>query len=205
MNKIKTYIFAGLLVWLPIGLTLWLIHFIVLTIDEIVPKQISTEQWLGIHIPGSGLLISLLILILTGIITKNMLGQRLLLVWEKIISSIPIVKSIYKSIKQVSDTLLSSKSNAFRKAVLIKFPHNNAYTIAFITGRPNAAIINNPDGIEYLNVYVPTTPNPTSGYFIMVPKADTQELQISVEQALRYVISMGTIDIKIANPTTDHK
>ena len=195
MNKLKTYFFAGLLVWLPIGLTIWFIKFIVTSLDAFIPAKLSTQNLIGINIPGGSIIIAALILLATGLIATNILGQKLLNLGDKIISSIPLVKSIYKGIKQVSDTLLSSQSNAFRKAVLVKFPHTNSLTIAFITGNPTKEIIANSEHEKYINVYVPTTPNPTSGYFIMVPKEDTHDLNLSVEQALRYVISMGTIKI----------
>ncbi len=191
MKKFKNYFFAGLLVWLPVGLTIWVIHLLLTTVDQIIPEQLSKKLF-GVHIPGTGLLIALIILLITGIITKNMLGRRFLQLWDKLILQIPIVKSIYKGIKQVSDTLLSSNGNSFRKALLVKFPHNEAWTIAFITGTPSAKIINN--NLDYVAVYVPTTPNPTSGYLIIVKKSDTIELNMSVDEALRYVISMGTIN-----------
>lgn len=193
MNKLKTYLFAGLLVWLPIGLTIWFIKFIINSVDAFIPERLTTQNLFGITIPGGGLLITLVILLATGLVTTNILGQKIVKLGDKIISSIPIVKSIYKGIKQVSDTLLSSQSNAFRKSVLVKFPHSNSLTIAFVTGTPGPEIIKNNE--EYINVYIPTTPNPTSGYFVMLPKSETKELDISVEEALRYVISMGTIKL----------
>lgn len=195
MNKLKTYFFAGLLVWLPIGLTIWFIKFLITSADSFIPAKLSTQNLIGINIPGGSILITALILLITGLIATNILGQKIIRLGDKIISSIPLVKSIYKGIKQVSDTLLSSQSNAFRKAVLVKFPHTNSLTIAFITGNPTKEIIPNNEHNNYINVYVPTTPNPTSGYFIMVHKEDTTDLDISVEQALRYVISMGTINV----------
>lgn len=195
MNKLKTYFFAGLLVWLPIGLTVWFIEFIITSLDSFLPAKLSMQNLFGINIPGGSIVISALIILFTGLVTTNILGQKLVYIGDRIISSIPIVKSIYKGIKQVSDTLLSSQSNAFRKAVLIKFPHNNSLTIAFITGNPSTEIIANNKHDEYINVYVPTTPNPTSGYFLIIPKAEIIDLDLSVEQALRYVISMGTIKI----------
>lgn len=193
MNKLKTYLFAGLLVWLPIGLTIWFIKFIINSVDAFIPERLTTQNLFGITVPGGGLFITLFILLATGLVTTNILGQKIVKLGDKIISSIPIVKSIYKGIKQVSDTLLSSQSNAFRKAVLVKFPHSNSLTIAFVTGTPGSEIIKNNEA--YINVYVPTTPNPTSGYFVMLPRSEIQELDISVEEALRYVISMGTIKL----------
>ncbi|HLX54216.1 MAG TPA: DUF502 domain-containing protein [Aquella sp.] len=192
MNKLKTYLFAGLLVWLPIGLTIWLINLIVRMVDAIIPSEL-TRHIFGTYIPGIGILTTLIVLLITGIITTNFFGQKLLQLWHKLWMHIPIVKSIYKGIKQVSDTLLSSKGNAFRHAILIKFPNTQSWTIAFITGTPGKNIFGN-NATDYINVYVPTTPNPTSGYFIIVHKDDTKELNMTVDQALRYVISMGTVD-----------
>lgn len=196
MNKIKNYLFAGLLVWIPIGLTIWIINFIVQAIEQFVPHQLSSEKLLGINIPGSSLLIAVFALFLTGVIAKNIFGQKLLIVGDKFISHIPIIKSIYKGIKQVSDTLLSSSGKAFRKALLVRFPHNEVWTIAFITGTPSIHVIQHDNPSDYINVYVPTTPNPTSGYFMIVHKNDTKELDMSVDEALRYVISMGTVNPK---------
>jgi len=192
MNKLKNYLFAGLLVWLPIGLTVWLINLIIKMVDAAIPDEI-TKHIFGMYIPGIGIVATIILLLFTGIITKNFLGQKILIFGNKILLHIPIVKSIYKGIKQVSDTLLASQGNAFRKALLVKFPHTQSWTIAFITGTPGKNIFSE-NSSNYINVYVPTTPNPTSGYFIIVHKEDTKELNMTVDQALRYVISMGTVD-----------
>lgn len=189
MKHLKNYLFAGLLVWLPIALTVWILKLLITWVDQLFPSK-----FFGLYFPGLGLIITLLVLIITGIIAKNILGQKVIRFWDKIISNIPIVKSIYKGIKQVSDTLLSSNGNAFRKALLVKFPHNDAWSIAFITGVPGKTILDIENADEYINVYVPTTPNPTSGYFIIVRKSDTKEINMSVDEALRYIISMGTVD-----------
>jgi uncharacterized membrane protein len=194
MKQLKNYLFTGLLVWLPVGLTIWIIQLVIHFVDALVPKQLSTEKIIGWNIPGIGLALAFIVLLITGMIAKNIFGQKLIQLWDKLLSHIPIVKSIYKGIKQVSDTLLSSSGNAFRKALLVRFPHQEAWTIAFITGTPSATVIKQGLHTDYINVYVPTTPNPTSGYFIIVHKADTQEIDMSVEEALRYVISMGTVD-----------
>lgn len=192
MNKLKTYLFAGLLVWLPIGLTIWLINMIVRMVDAIIPSELTVHIF-GTYIPGIGILTTFVVLLITGVITTNLFGQKLLQLWDKLWMHIPIVKSIYKGIKQVSDTLLSSKGNAFRHAILIRFPNTQSWTIAFITGTPSKNIFGE-NSTDYINVYVPTTPNPTSGYFIIVHKDDTKELNMTVDQALRHVISMGTVD-----------
>ena len=142
--------------------------------------------------PGFGVLLSFLILFLTGVIAANFFGARLIRVWESLLGRIPVVKSIYSSVKQVSDTLLSDSGNAFRKALLVQFPHQDSWTIAFLTGTPASSVAEHLDE-EHLSVYVPTTPNPTSGYFIIVPKSKVRELDMTVDEALKYVISMGVV------------
>ena len=193
MKNIKNYLLTGVLVWLPIGLTVWVINLLITSIDGILPSKWSAYKIWGVHIPGTGLIMCFFIILITGIIAKNVFGQKIFHFWDRVIFRIPIVKSIYKGIKQVSDTLLSSKGNAFRKAVLVRFPHNEVWTIAFITGSNNLL----DDECEYLNVYVPTTPNPTSGYLMIIKKSDTKEINMTVEQALRYVISMGSVDPRL--------
>ena len=193
MKNIKNYLLTGVLVWLPIGLTIWVINLLITFLDQLLPHELSTQKLIGFHIPGTGLIICFIVILITGIIAKNVFGQKIFQVWDKMIFRIPIVKSIYKGIKQVSDTLLSSNGNAFRKAILVRFPHNDVWTIAFITGNNN--LLDTDD--KYINVYVPTTPNPTSGYLMIVKVSDTKEINMSVEQALRYVISMGSVDPRL--------
>lgn len=194
MKKLKTYLIAGILVWLPIGLTIWILNTVIGFVNALLPQNIS--DWVfGRHIPGTGILIMLIVILLTGIIAKNIFGQKILSWSNTLFLKIPIVKSIYKGIKQVSDTLLSQNGNAFRKALLVRFPHGEAWTIAFITGNTLNLI---EDHESYVNVYVPTTPNPTSGYFIIVKKSDTRELEMTVDQALRYIIAMGAVDTRSA-------
>jgi uncharacterized membrane protein len=147
---------------------------------------------MGIRIPGFGVLLAFAILLGTGVFAANFFGARLIRFWEGLLGRIPFVKSIYSAVKQVSDTLFSDTGNAFRKAVLVEFPHEHSWTIAFLTGSPSPAVTKHLDG-EYLSVYVPTTPNPTSGYFIMVPRSRTRDLDMSVDDALKYIISMGVV------------
>jgi uncharacterized membrane protein len=191
----KRYLIAGLLVWVPIGITIWVLHFLLSTLDQtllLLPEALRPEHWLGFRIPGLGVLLAFGILLVTGVIAANILGQRMIRWWEAILGRIPFVKSIYSSVKQVSDTLLSDTGNAFRKALLVEFPHENSWTIAFLTGAPAPAVARHLDE-EYVSVYVPTTPNPTSGYFVMVPRSHTRELDMSVDEALKYVVSMGVV------------
>ncbi len=156
----------------------------------LLPEAWRPATWIGVHIPGFGVILTLLVIFLTGMFAANILGQRLVQFWEGLLTRIPVVKSIYNGVKQVSDTLFSSKGEAFRKAVLVRFPHSQAWSVGFLTGAPGAEISSRLQG-EHISVFVPTTPNPTSGYMIIVPKADTLELDMSVDEALKYVISMG--------------
>lgn len=191
----KKYFVTGLLVWVPLGITLWVLHFLVSTMDQtlrLLPEEFQTERWLGIYVPGMGVVMTVVVVLVTGLVVTNFLGQRVLLFWEGVLSRIPVVKSIYNSVKQVSDTLFTSGGHAFRKALLIQYPRAGSWTIAFLTGEPGSDIIDHLHG-EYWSVYVPTTPNPTSGFFLIVPKADVIELDMSVDAALKYIISMGVV------------
>ena len=190
----KRYLIAGLLVWVPLGITIWVLHFLLSTLDQtllLLPESIRPEHF-GYRIPGLGVLLAFVILLGTGILAANFFGQRLIRLWESVLGRIPFVKSIYSSVKQVSDTLLSDSGNAFRKALLVQFPHENSWTIAFLTGSPApdvARFLNE----EHVSVYVPTTPNPTSGYFVIVPRSRVRDLDMTVEEALKYVVSMGVV------------
>jgi len=189
----KRYLIAGLLVWAPLGITIWVLHFLVATLDqtlEVLPETWNPDRLIGFHIPGLGVVLSFLILLATGVVAANILGARLILVWEALLGRIPVVKSIYSSVKQVSDTLLSDKGNAFRKALLVEFPREGSWTIGFLTGTPDRSVAPHLPG-DHVSVYVPTTPNPTGGYFLMLPRSRVRELDMSVDEALKYIISMG--------------
>jgi uncharacterized membrane protein len=192
---LRRYLIAGLLVWVPLGITIWVLAFLIGTLDQtllLLPESIRPEALFGVHIPGLGVVLSAAILLLTGAITANFFGARLIGIWEALLGRIPVVKSIYSSVKQVSDTLLSEKGNAFRKALLVEFPAPGSWTIAFLTGTPSSEVATYLQG-EHVSVYVPTTPNPTSGYFIMLPRARVHELDMTVDEALKYIISMGVV------------
>jgi uncharacterized membrane protein len=191
----KRYIILGLLVWVPLGITIWVLHFLVTTLDQtlyLFPEGLRPDTLLGMHIPGFGVLLSFAILLLTGVMAANFFGAHLIRFWERMLGRIPVVKQIYSSVKQVSDTLLSDSGNAFRKALLVEFPHQGSWTIAFLTGTPAAAVARHL-AEEHISVYVPTTPNPTSGYFLIVPRSRVRDLDMSVDEALKYVISMGVV------------
>lgn len=202
---IKRYFITGLLIWVPLAITAWVLVLIVGTMDQslrLLPEAIHPRSVLGFDIPGVGAILTLLIIALTGLLAANFIGQRLVVWWEMLLARIPVVNSIYNSVKQVSDTLFSSSGNAFRQALLIEYPRPGAWTIAFLTGRPGGEVLRHLDG-EYVSVYVPTTPNPTSGFFLMLPKAEVIELEMSVDTALKYVISMGVVAPQLRQPAAN--
>jgi len=191
----KRYFITGLLIWVPLVITMWVMNLLVSTMDQslqLLPRALQTEQWLGMHIPGLGVVLTLLVVFLTGLLAANFIGQRLVLFWERVLARIPVVNSIYNGVKQVSDTLFSPSGQAFRKALLIQYPRHGSWTIGFQTGVPGGDVANHLRG-DFVSVYVPTTPNPTSGFFLMMPKADVIELEMSIDDALKYVISMGVV------------
>jgi uncharacterized membrane protein len=187
---VRKYFITGLLIWIPFGITIWVINLVVTTMDSLLPAVLEPRGWLGVDIPGLGVVLAVAVVFVTGLLTANIIGQRLVAVWEAVLARIPFFKSIYISVKQVSDTLFSSSGQAFRKALLVQYPRNGSWTIAFQTGTPGGDVVNHLRG-EYVSVYVPTTPNPTSGFFLMMPKAEVVELDMTVDEALKYVISMG--------------
>jgi uncharacterized membrane protein len=191
----RRYLIAGLLVWVPLGITLWVLHFLLTSLDQILlilPEAAQPRSLFGFDIPGLGVVVAFVIVFGTGIVAANFFGQRLIRAWERVLGRVPFVKSIYSSVKQVSDTLLSDKGQAFRKALLVEFPRPGSWTIAFQTGVPAPAIAPWLSG-EHVSVYVPTTPNPTGGYFLMLPRSQVRELDMTVDEALKYIISMGVV------------
>jgi uncharacterized membrane protein len=191
----KKYLITGLLIWIPLVITLWVLKAIVDLLDQsllLLPTSVHTENWLGVHIPGLGAVLTIVIVFLTGIFATNFFGAQLVEIWHDILHRIPVVNSIYSSVKQISDTLFSSSGQAFRKALLVQWPREGMWTIAFLTGVPGAGVARHlPD--DCLAVYVPTTPNPTGGYFVIVQRKDVIELDMTVDQALKYIISMGVV------------
>jgi len=199
----KKYFIAGMLVWAPLAITIWVMTWGLSVLDgvfgsvmsalmAILPSALRPALQSFRDLPGVGILIVLAIILATGVFAANFAGQWWIKLWDRIITHIPIVKSIYSSVKQVSGTLFSSNGNAFRKAVLIPYPRNGSWTIAFVTGTP-AEEVAAKLGSEHVNVFLPTTPNPTSGFFMIVPRADIIELEMSVEEALKHIVSMGSV------------
>jgi uncharacterized membrane protein len=191
----KKYLITGLLIWIPLVITIWVLKLVVDVLDQsllLLPAAWQTENWLGIHIPGLGALLTVLIVFSTGVFATNFFGAQLVELWHEVLHRIPVVNSIYSSVKQISDTLFSSSGQAFRKALLVQWPREGMWTIGFLTGVPSGETASYlpPDSVA---VYVPTTPNPTGGYFVIVARKDVIELDMSVDQALKYIISMGVV------------
>src|SRR3970282_257286 len=166
----KKYLITGLLIWIPLVITIWVLKVIFDALDQsllLLPAELRTENWLGTHIPGVGATLTLLVVLLTCVFAPNFFGDRLVQLWHQVLHRIPVVNSIYSSVKQISDTLFSSSGQAFRKALLVQWPRENMWTIAFLTGTPGPGVGRHlPE--DCIAVYVPTTPNPTGGYFVIV-------------------------------------
>ena len=195
MQSFRKWLLAGLLVVVPIAITIWVLEWIVSTLDKtllILPSSWHPDKLLGFHIPGFGVLLAIGILLVLGATASNFFGNKLVNWWHALLNRIPVVRSIYSGVKQVSDTLFSESGNAFRKAVLVQWPREGMYTIAFVTGTPGGDAANHLHG-EYISLYVPTTPNPTGGYFVMAKTSDCIELRMSVDEALKYIVSMGVV------------
>jgi uncharacterized membrane protein len=195
MPTIRRYLIAGLLVWLPLGVTILVIRLLVGFMDKtllLIPKDYHPDQLLGFHVPGLGLVLAVAIVLFTGIIVANLFGRRLIALWESLLTRIPLVRTIYISVKQIAETLLSSSGQSFRKVLMIEYPRRGIWTLAFQTGNAFAEVKSR-TGADIVNVFVPTTPNPTSGFFIMLPREDIIELSLSVDDALKMIMSVGVI------------
>ena len=192
---IKRYFITGLLIWVPLAITAWVVSLIAGAADHslrLLPASMHPHNLIGFDIPGAGIVVTLVIIFITGLLAANFIGQRLVNWWEKLLARIPVINSIYNGVKQVSDTLFSSSGMAFRQPLLVQYPHQGSWTIAFLTGEPGGDVVNHLQG-EHVSVYVPTTPNPTSGFFLIFPKNQVIELDMDVDQALKYIISMGVV------------
>jgi len=192
-HLIRRYFITGLLIWVPLVITLWVLNLLVSTMDQtllLLPPKWRTEGWLGLHVPGLGVILTLVVVFATGVFAANIIGQQLVKFWEGVLARIPVVNSIYTGVKRVSDTLFAPGGQAFRKALLVQWPSPGSWTIAFLTGTPGGDVARHLKG-DYVSIYVPTTPNPTGGYFVMVPRDAVVELDMTVDEALKYIISMG--------------
>jgi uncharacterized membrane protein len=190
----KKYFITGLLVWVPFGITLWVLNLTIGTMDKtllLLPAAWQPDKVLGMHVPGLGIVLTLLVVGLTGVLVRNVFGQRVLTLWEGVLQHIPFVNSIYKGVKQVSDSLLSGSGNSFRKVLLVRYPHPEAWSLAFQTSVPGEVSRQFDD--EYVAVFIPTTPSPVNGFYFYVRKADTIALDMTVDAALRSIVSMGVV------------
>ena len=195
MRLLRKYLIAGLLVWLPIAATVFIVKLFIDLLDKtllLLPPEWQPEALLGFSVPGFGVIVAIIFLFLSGVFAANLFGRKLLGFWEGILGRIPLIRSIYTSVKQVSTTLLSSNSESFRKVVIVEYPRKGLYSMGFLTnqGLPEASQIANQ---TLISVFVPTTPNPTSGFIIMVPEADIFEVDMTVEEGFKFIISMGVV------------
>jgi uncharacterized membrane protein len=196
MHTLRRYFVAGLLVWIPLGITLWVLKILVDLMDEslrLLPEAYRSEALFGFHVPGLGIILTLAIVIATGALAANFFGRKILALGDNALTRIPIVRSIYGGVKQISDTLFSPEGKAFRRAVLVRYPHPGTWTVALVTGTPRHEVAELL-GTDQISVFIPTTPNITSGFFLVVPRSETIELDMTVDAALKYIISMGVAE-----------
>lgn len=195
MPTFRRYLIAGLLIWVPLGVTVLVVRMLIRWLDGsilLIPEQYRPENLLGYAIPGLGVLITFAVVMLTGLLAANLFGRNLVRLWERLLSHVPLVRSIYSGAKQLAETMFSDSGQSFRKVLLIEFPRKGLWTLAFLTGTDQGEV-QNKTGRDVINVYVPTTPNPTGGYFVMVPREDVQELDMSVDDGLKMLMSMGAV------------
>lgn len=193
---VRRYFVAGLLVWIPLVITLWVLKLLVGLMDQsllLVPEQFRSEALFGFHVPGLGMVFTLAIVLATGALAANFFGRKVLALGDRLLQRVPVVRSIYGGVKQISDTLFSPEGKAFRRAVLVRYPHAGAWTVALVTGTPEHEVADIL-GRDQISVFVPTTPNITAGFFLIVPRSETVELDMSVDAALKYIISMGVAE-----------
>ena len=196
MNLLRRYLVAGLLVWLPLGATIYVIRLLVSWMDQsllLLPERFRPENLLGFHLPGLGVALSLIILLLTGLVAANLFGRKLVGLWEGLLSRIPLVRSVYSAVKQLVETMFADNGKSFRKVVLVEFPRRELWTLAFLTSDEQGEL-QQATGRDVISVYVPTTPNPTGGYFVLVPREDVREIDLSVDEGLKLLLSMGAVN-----------
>jgi len=190
----RRYLITGLLIWVPLVITVWVLNLLVSTMDQslhLLPQSLRTESWLGIHIPGLGVILTLVVVFITGVLAANFIGQKLVRFWESVLLRIPVVNSIYKAVKQVSDTLFSGSGHAFRKVLLVRYPHPEAWSLALQTNVPIE--ITGHFSEEHVAVFIPTTPSPVNGFYFYVKRSEVIELDMTIDEALKYIISMGVV------------
>ncbi len=195
MPTFRRYLIAGLLIWVPLGITIFVVRLLISWLDGsilLIPEAYRPENLIGYAIPGLGVLLSFMVVIVTGLLAANLFGRKLVRLWEGLLSHVPLVRSVYSGAKQLAETMFSDSGESFRKVLLVEFPRRGLWTLAFLTGTDQGEV-QNKTGHDVINVYIPTTPNPTGGYFVMVPKEDVQELDMSVDDGLKMLMSMGAV------------
>jgi uncharacterized membrane protein len=196
VNLLRRYLVAGLLVWLPLGATFYIIRLLVRWMDQtllLLPERLRPESLLGFQIPGLGVVLSLLILLLTGLVAANLFGRKLVGLWERLLARIPLVRSVYSAVKQLVETMFGDNGNSFRKVVLVEFPRRDLWTLAFLTSEEQG-VVQEATGRDVISVYIPTTPNPTGGYFTLVPREDVRDIDLNVDDGLKLLLSMGAVN-----------
>ena len=195
MKKLRTIIVAGLLVWIPIGLTIFVIKLLIDLLAQIyllIPPALRPDNLLGVEIPGIGIIIAIIMVLLTGLIAANYFGNRIIKAWDSFLDRIPLIRSIYSPLKKFSELVLSDQTQNFSKVLLIEYPRKGVYSLCFQTSK-ELGEVQDQSGEELVCVYIPTTPNPTSGYIVLVPQNEVKELEMSVEDALKMIISLGVV------------
>lgn len=194
-SNLRKYLIAGLLVWLPLAATIFVIRLLLNLMDKtilLIPPEFRPENVLGFSIPGFGIIVGIFILLITGMFAANLFGRRLVTFWESLLGRIPLVRSIYTSVKQVTETIFTANSKSFRKVVLIEYPRKGIWCMGFMTNK-GLGVASKSSGQDLMSVFVPTTPNPTSGFIVMLPANDVIVLDLSVEDGFKYIISMGVV------------
>ncbi len=195
MPTFRRYLIAGLLIWVPLGITIFVVRLLINWLDGsilLIPEAYRPETLIGFAIPGLGVLLSIFVVMFTGLLAANLFGRKLVKFWESLLSHVPLVRSIYSGAKQLAETMFSESGESFRKVLLVEFPRRGLWTLAFLTGTDQGEV-QTKTGHDVINVYIPTTPNPTGGYFVMVPREDVQELDMSVDDGLKMLMSMGAV------------
>lgn len=203
LNMLKRYFISGLLVWIPIAATVFVLSFVLHLLDSsllLLPKRYQPEHLFGYHIPGMGVILTIAVILITGVLAANFVGRQLVRFGDWLINHIPLVRSIYSAIKQVMDTVFASNGKSFRKVILVEYPRKGLWSIAFQTGSGSAEIQQHLDGEDVVTLFIPTTPNPTSGFLMYAKRSEVIELQMPVDQALKFVISLGVVQPH-SNPT----
>lgn len=195
MPTFRRYLIAGLLIWVPLAVTIFIVRLLINWLDgtvQLIPEAYRPETLIGYAIPGLGVLLTVVVVMLTGLFAANLFGRKLVKFWEDLLSHVPLVRSVYSGAKQLAETMFSEDGQSFRKVLLVEFPRRGLWTIAFLTGTDQGEA-QKKTGHDVINIYIPTTPNPTGGYFVMVPREDVQELDMSVDEGLKMLMSMGAV------------